>query len=54
MDLESRALRVIVEAGSEGIPQSELWKRLGVNSKYGSRFAIIFERRGLIEGEGAL
>ena len=42
---------MIVEAGSEGIPQIELWKRLGVCSSYGSKLAVRFESRGLIERE---
>jgi len=47
-------LRMIIEAGEEGIFQSELWKRLGINSREGSRLSLRFERRGLIRRERAL
>jgi DNA-binding MarR family transcriptional regulator len=53
-DLENRALRILVEAGSEGILQSELWKKLELSSKEGSRLALRFERRGLIERKKVL
>ena len=48
-ELESRALQMIFEKGEEGILQSELWKMLGFSSREGSRLALKFERRGLIE-----
>ena len=43
-----KALRIIMEAGEEGILQSELWRRLGATSREGSRIAIKLEKRGLI------
>jgi len=43
-----RALKLIIDAGEEGILQSELWRRLGATSREGSRIAIRLERRGLI------
>ena len=46
--LYQKALRIIMEAGEEGILQSELWKKLGATSREGSRIAIKLERRGLI------
>lgn len=52
--LENRALRMVAEAGGEGILQSELWKRLGASSREGSRLALRFERRGLIERKKVL
>jgi len=53
-DFENRALRILVEAGNEGILQSELWKKLDLSSKEGSRLALRFERRGLIERKKVL
>ncbi|MFQ6053835.1 MAG: transcriptional regulator [Candidatus Bathyarchaeia archaeon] len=48
-DLEHRALQLIYEADEEGILQSEMWKRLGVSSREGSRLALKFEEKGIIE-----
>lgn len=48
-DLESHALRLIVEKGDEGILQSELWKKLSVSSREVSRLSLRFKRRDLIE-----
>ena len=48
-NLYQKALKIIMEAGSEGILQSELWRRLGATSREGSRIAKRLERRGLIE-----
>ena len=53
-DLEERALRLLYEAGEEGILQSEMWKKLGVTSREGSRLAIRFEERGIIERKRVL
>jgi hypothetical protein len=47
--LEQRALKIIFEAGEGGIMQSELWKKLGVSSREGSRFALRFEEKGSVE-----
>ncbi|HDI01582.1 MAG TPA: transcriptional regulator [Candidatus Bathyarchaeota archaeon] len=46
--LYQKALKIIMEAGEEGILQSELWKLLGATSREGSRIALKLERRGLI------
>ena len=48
VDLEHRALRLIVAAGDKGILQSELWRELGASSREGSRIAIKLENKGLI------
>jgi predicted transcriptional regulator len=48
-DLEQRALQLIFDAGDDGILQSEMWKRLGLSSREGSRLAHRFEERGTIE-----
>ncbi|MBN1683148.1 transcriptional regulator [Candidatus Bathyarchaeota archaeon] len=48
-NLEQKAQRLIFESGDEGIMQSELWKKLGVSSREGSRLALKFEQKGTIE-----
>ncbi|MGD2200327.1 MAG: transcriptional regulator [Candidatus Bathyarchaeota archaeon] len=53
-DLETRALLLVFEAGEEGILQSEMWKKLGVTSREGSRLAIKFEEKGVIKREKVL
>lgn len=47
--LDQRALKIILEAGDDGIMQSELWKKLGVSSREGSRLALRFEEKGTVE-----
>lgn len=53
-DLEQRALQLILEADDEGLLQSELWKRLGVTSREGSRLALKFEEKGVVERKRVL
>jgi len=53
-DLEGRVMRILVKAGNEGVLQSELWKKMDLSSKEGSRLALRFERRGLIERKKVL
>lgn len=48
-DLERKALNLIFDAEEEGILQSEMWKKLGVSSREGSRLALKFEEKGVIE-----
>lgn len=48
-DLERRALQLILEADDEGMLQSEMWKNLGVTSREGSRLALKFEEKGVVE-----
>jgi DNA-binding Lrp family transcriptional regulator len=43
--------KAILEGGSEGITQSDAWKKLNLTSREGSRIAIRLERRGLIRRE---
>jgi predicted transcriptional regulator len=43
--LEQKALKLVYDAGDEGILQSELWKELGVSSREGSRMAKKFEEK---------
>jgi DNA-binding MarR family transcriptional regulator len=54
LDLTSRVYKLIVEHGKEGILQSELWKKLNLTSRDGSRLAIRLERRGLVKRERVL
>jgi hypothetical protein len=53
-DLEQRALQIIMNSGSSGLLQSELWKRLGASSREGSRIALKLESKGLIRREKEL
>lgn len=46
---EKRAMRLIESEG--GVPQSELWKKLDVSSREGSRIASRLEDRGMVERE---
>lgn len=48
-DLDRDALRLIIEAGEEGILQSEMWKKLNATSREGSRLALKFEEKGVVE-----
>jgi predicted DNA-binding transcriptional regulator len=52
-DLEQRALQLIFKS-EEGILQSEMWKKLGVSSREGSRLALKFEEKGVINREKVL
>jgi len=47
-DLDKRAFQLILEAGDEGILQSEMWRRLGISDKYGSKIARGLEEKGVI------
>jgi len=53
-DLEQKALRLIVNAGSKGMLQSKLWRKLSASSREGSRIAIKLEKKGLIRREREL
>lgn len=48
-DLERKALQLVLEADEEGILQSDMWKSLGVTSREGSRLALKFEEKGIVE-----
>jgi len=54
LDLTSRVYKLVVEHGKEGILQSELWKKLNLTSRDGSRLAIRLEKRGLVKRERVL
>ncbi len=49
--LEQKAFNLIRKAGKKGILQSELWHRLGIDSREGSRIALKLLKRGLIGRE---
>ncbi len=53
-DLTSKVYKLVVEHGSDGVLQSELWKELVLTSRDGSRLAIRLERRGMIRREKVL
>jgi DNA-binding Lrp family transcriptional regulator len=53
-DLEQKALQIIMNAGNEGLLQSELWRKLGASSREGSRIALKLESKGLIRREKEL
>jgi len=53
-DLESQAIQVILNKGSEGILQSDLWKALDASSREGSRISIRLESKNLIRREREL
>ena len=52
--LTNKVCEVIAKYESEGMLQSELWKKLKVTSRDGSRLALRLERRGLIHREKIL
>jgi hypothetical protein len=53
-DLEYKALHFIVNMGSQGVLQSDLWRKLGASSREGSRIALKLESKGLIRREKEL
>lgn len=54
LDLTSKVYKLVVEHGSAGVLQSELWKELTLTSRDGSRLAIRLERRGMIRRDKLL
>jgi DNA-binding MarR family transcriptional regulator len=50
-EIEAKALEIIKESGEEGIYQHELWKRLGLDSREGSRLALRLLKKWLIVRE---
>jgi|TARA_B100002003_G_scaffold174516_1_gene162374 predicted DNA-binding transcriptional regulator len=54
LDFTSRVYKLVVEHGKEGVLQSELWKKLNLTSRDGSRLAIRLEKRGMIKREKIL
>ncbi len=54
LDFTSKVYKLVVEHGQEGVLQSELWKKLNLTSRDGSRLAIRLEKRGMIKREKIL
>lgn len=50
-ELEKTALEMIKNSGSTGILQSDLWRRLGLDSREGSRLVLRLAKKGLIRRE---
>ena len=53
-DLEYRALHFISHTRTQGVLQSDLWRRLGASSREGSRIALKLETKGLVKREREL
>ncbi len=53
-DLEQKALQYIMNIGSKGVLQSDLWHKLGASSREGSRISIKLENKSLIRREREL
>ncbi len=53
-DLISRVYKLILSSGDEGLLQSDLWKKLRLTSRDGSRIATKLEKRKLIVREKVL
>ena len=53
-ELEHKALDVISNNGTDGVLQSELWRKLDATSREGSRIALKLETKGLILREKEL
>ena len=52
--LTNKVCEIIADFEEKGMLQSELWKKLKLNSRDGSRLALRLERRGLISREKIL
>ena len=53
-ELEHKALDVVANNGTDGVLQSELWRKLDATSREGSRIALKLETKGLIIREKEL
>lgn len=49
--LEEKAVKLLLKYQERGLLQSELWSKLGVSSRDGSRVAIKLEKKGIIRRE---
>ncbi len=52
--LTTRVCNIMAERGDEGILQSDLWKKLKLTSRDGSRLALKLERRNILKREKIL
>ncbi|ABU81397.1 hypothetical protein [Ignicoccus hospitalis] len=50
-ELEKKALKLIIEAGKDGLLQQDLWKKLNIDSRDGSRIALRLAKKKLIHRE---
>lgn len=46
--LEEEAIKLLLKHQDKGLLQSELWHKLGVTSREGSRIAIRLEKKGMV------
>ncbi len=53
-DLEKRALKLILDKGTDGILQRDMWRELGATSREGSRISLRLEAKNLIKREREL
>ena len=53
-DLEHRALQVIINKGTEGILQCDLWRDLNASGRDGSRISLKLENKNLIKRQKEL
>src|SRR3990172_2063771 len=49
--LTTRVCNIVAERGDEGMLQSDLWKKLKLTSRDGSRLALKLERRNIVKRE---
>jgi hypothetical protein len=49
IELEKKAFWLILNACDEDLLPVEMWKRLGLDSREGSRIALKFEKMGVVE-----
>jgi hypothetical protein len=47
--LEEKAIALLLKYQDKGLLQSELWHKLGVTSREGSRIAIRLEKKGMVK-----
>ncbi|MEM1655324.1 MAG: hypothetical protein QW330_03215 [Nitrososphaerota archaeon] len=47
--LEEKAIALLLKHQDKGLLQSELWHKLGVTSREGSRIAIRLEKKGMVK-----
>ena len=52
--LKTTVLELVAKRGEDGMFQSELWKKLKLSSRDGSRLALKFERQNIIKREKIL
>ena len=52
--LISKVYMMVVDHGEEGILQNEVWKKLELTSRDGSRLSIRLEKRGMVKREKVL